>query len=92
MNNNKDFHIPTEEDEKAFIEDVARKCVASLSEKDKQAFRDDPDPINYHFGYGMYIRNKYIHGKAFPNNLFLLDADGVSQRILERIIEIVNEE
>jgi hypothetical protein len=39
----------------------------------------------------MYIRNKYIHGKAFPDNLFLLDANGVSQKILERIIEIVNE-
>lgn len=84
----KETYIPTDEDRQAFIEDVARKCIADMTEEEKQTFRDDPDPSNYHFGYGMYIRNKYIRGKELPIE-FTYDADRMSGLILERIIELV---
>ena len=80
--------IPTEEDRQAFIEDVARKCIADMTEEEKQTFMDDPDPLNYHFGYGMYIRNKYLRGKELPIE-FIYDADRMSGQILEKIIELV---
>ncbi len=84
----KEPYIPTEANRQAFIEDVARKCIADMTEEDKQAFRNDPDPSNYHFGYGMYIRNNYLRGKELPIE-FTFDADRMSGLILERIIELV---
>lgn len=75
-------------DSNEFVEHVARDCIANMSEEDKQCFREDKDPDSYHFGYGMYIRNKYIHGKDLP--LFVPQPDMLSELIIEKIIDIIN--
>ncbi len=46
---------------KISIYEVAKKEVSDLSEKDKAFLLDHPDYDENHFGYGMYLRNKYIH-------------------------------
>ena len=74
--------------EEEFIEYVANDCTANMSEEDKQCFREDPDPVSYHFGYGTSIRNTYIYGKNLP--FFVPFADDLSEFILERIIDILN--
>ena len=82
----KDFSKIDNEEE--FVEAVARDCIEHLSEKDKQCFRDNRDPYDYHTGYGMYIRNHYIHGKKL--GFICLMADDLSHEIIVRIIEILN--
>lgn len=71
-----------------FIEYVANDCISHMSEEDKQCFRDDKDPISYHFGYGTYIRNNYIYNNKL--SFMPLIADNLSTDILERIIGIIN--
>ncbi len=48
-----------------FIKQVALDCIANKSGSDKEYIRDNPRTIDYHFGYALYIRNHYIHGKDF---------------------------
>ena len=74
--------------EKEFIEYVAKDCITHMSEEDKQCFRDDQDASSYHFGYGTYIRNKYIYNKKLSFMPFM--ADDLSNNIIERIIAIIN--
>ena len=74
----------SEMDEEQFVEYVANDCISRLSEKDKQTLRENPDPIALHFGYGMYIRNHYIHGKRLK--FMCLSSDDLSADIIERII------
>ena len=71
-----------------FIESVANKCVSRLSEEERRLFMADPEPYNYHFGYGMYIRNHYIRNKGLP--IWSFNADDLSHDIIEKIIEMVN--
>ena len=75
-------------DEDEFIDYVANDCIANMSEEDKQCFKENKDPYDHHFGYGMYIRNTYIHGKNLP--FYVLQADSLSHSILEKIISIIN--
>lgn len=77
--------------EEEFIESVAAKCIAKLSEEDKKVLIDNPDPSVHHFGYGLYIRNKYLHGKNLPMSVQFYPKDDLSSMILERIIEILKE-
>jgi hypothetical protein len=54
----------------------------------KRELIGDPDTDDFHFGYGMYIRNHYIHNKEVP--FFFIHPDDLSHEIIVRIIEIVN--
>lgn len=76
--------------EEQFVEDSALDCIAHLSKKDKTFILEHPDPFEHHFGLGMYIRNKYIHGKELPFPIFM--ADDLSSTIVERIIKKLQEE
>ena len=73
-----------EKEQEKFIEETVEACLTELSDEDKKDLLDNPDPIDHHFGYGMYIRNHYIHDKdlKFPVD----SADYLSAEILERII------
>ena len=85
-----DDNFRTFEDlEQEFIEQTFEDAYSQLTEKDKITLLDHPDPADHHFGYGMYIRNHYIHGKelSFP----VLLADDLSSSIIERIIKKVQE-
>ncbi len=68
-----------------FIEEVANKEINSMNEKEKKSFLGKPQ--YQHFGYGLYLRNKYIHGKKFDMRI---DADGMSHQIFDRIVEKIN--
>ena len=65
---------------------------ALLSEKDKSELVKG-DAIDYHFSLGMWIRNNWIYGqseedveglgKAFRLDMWFIDTDGVSEKIIE---------
>ena len=84
-----DFSRSFEELEQEFIEQTVEDAYSKLTEKDKQTLLEHPDPVDHHFGYGMYIRNHYIHGKelSFPVPF----ADSLSSVIVERIIKKIQE-
>ena len=58
-----------------FIDYVAHDVVGQLSEADKEYIYAHPSSVNHHFGMGLGIRNKYIHGQELdfevghPDNL-----------------------
>ncbi|MBO4680374.1 MAG: hypothetical protein J5623_00550 [Clostridiales bacterium] len=75
--------------EREFIEQTVEDAYSKLSEEDKKDLLEHPDPFDHHFGYGLYIRNQYIHGKelSFP----CVFADNLSTEIVRRIILKVQE-
>ena len=77
------------EDKDEFVDRVARDCIAEMTEEEKVHFVGNPNPYEFHFGYGMYIRNKYIHGKNL--GFFYGMADDLSHEIIVKIIEIINQ-
>ena len=72
-------------DEEKFIRETADDAISRLSKKDKKALLDNPDPLYHHFGYGMYIRNRYIHNKKL--GVLAMDKDGLSTQIVEEVIK-----
>ncbi len=66
--------------EEEFIEAVAEDCVTNMTDEIKRQFIGDPDPYDFHFGYGMYIRNHYIYGKELP--FLILHPDDLSHQII----------
>ncbi|MBR0462211.1 MAG: hypothetical protein IJJ00_05835 [Erysipelotrichaceae bacterium] len=79
--------------EKEFIESVAQKEFKRLKNEDRQYIYDNPDDT-LHFGLGLYIRNRYIHGKDlhFDDQYFVVFPDDLSSSIIERIRELVRKE
>ena len=67
--------------------DIAIDCVRGMSEDDRNYIRDNMDASKYHMGYGMYIRNQYIHS-AKQHEYF--DADGFSGHVMNMIFTILN--
>ena len=49
--------------EDEFIIKTVETELQNLSSRDKETLLEKPHPVMRHFGYGMYIRNRYIHGK-----------------------------
>ena len=79
-----------EQNEEEFIEVISKRVAAELSQEDREYILAHPDPIDHHFGLGLYIRNSYIHGKklGFP----VLFADDLSGKIVERVIDLLQKE
>lgn len=71
----------------AFVDSVAKDCINNLSETEIKYFVENPDTIGQHMFYGMYIRNKYIHGNEQAQEF--ADADHLSGIILERILSLL---
>lgn len=69
--------------EEEYIEAVAIECIDRLSEEDKIQLCKTPCSGLYHFGYGLYIRNNYIHNKNLP---FFCDPDSLSGEIITKIL------
>ena len=82
-----DFTKDFVELQKEFVKKTAEDAFSKLSKKDKKALLEHPDPVDHHFGYGMYIRNHYIHGKELPFPVAF--ADDLSAEIVEEIIKKV---
>ena len=76
----------TLQDFNRFIEESANDLLQSLSNEDKETLRKTPDYASQHFGLGLYIRNKYVHGRSADDAL-PFRADTVSHMIYDRMIE-----
>ena len=76
----------TLEEYNRFIEESANDLLKSLSKEDKEALQKAPDYATQHFGLGLYIRNKYVHGRSADDAL-PFRADTVSHMIYDRMIE-----
>lgn len=70
-----------------FIFDVAIACIHDFTEEDIQAIRQQGTISNYYFGYGMYVRNHYIHTSKKHNSFW---ADGISVSVEETIYTIIH--
>ena len=71
------------------IKKVAAECVDEMSDSDREFIRMNPHPSKYHFGYGMYIRNKYGPRFEEAGLAYYLCRDNMSRLVLEEIIKIL---
>ncbi len=76
--------------ESEFVEYVSQDVLLQLSDEDKDFLLEHPDPIDHHFGLGLYIRNNYIHGKKL--GFFIFRPDSLSTTIVGRVIEMLQGE
>lgn len=72
-----------------FVDSVAKEVLGSLTDEEKAYIYDYPDSTTHHFGLGLEIRNKYIHGQdldfevGHPDDL----SSAITSRISSLIIE-----
>lgn len=67
--------------------DIALDCVRRMDNDDREYVRNHMQTTEYHFGYAMGIRNRYIH-PAKKHHVF--EADGVSGSVMTKIFSIVS--
>lgn len=72
-----------------FIRTTAEDCLAHLTDEQITLLRENPDPIDHHFGLGLYIRNHYIHNKDLSDLYYIIEPDSISGQILEYMINQV---
>ena len=63
-----------------FVNAVANDCILNMNEKMKKALMDNPYITDWHFTYGMYIRNRYIYDNEISTEY---DPDDLSSGILK---------
>ena len=68
-----------------FVTEVADDCLKKMKEKDRKHLIDNPWAIDYHFSYGLYIRNHYIHNRDFTDVNFWAEPDHLSSEIIKMI-------
>ncbi len=68
------------------INEIADLEIRKLSEDDKKALLEHPDYQEHHFGYGMYLRNEYVHSGRLKEDSMLCLPDDLSEKIFMRII------
>ncbi len=74
-----------------FVKATAKDIIEQLAEDEKEELLKNPDYIDHHEGFGMWIRNTYIHGKDLPM-LFPIMADDLSAIIFEEVISMLKGE
>lgn len=67
--------------------DIALDCVRRMSDEDRAYVCKHMQTTEYHFGYAMGIRNKYIH-PAQKHSYF--EADGISSSVMQKIFSLLN--
>lgn len=70
-----------------FIDFVAQDVVGQLSEADKEYIYAHPSSADHHFGMGLGIRNKYIHGQKLDFEVG--HPDNLSSAITSRISSLL---
>ncbi len=73
------------EDDKWMLS-IALDCIRDFSETDIAMILKEGEIIDYHFSYGMYVRNRYVHPSKLHTNYM---ADDVSERVAEFIYAIL---
>ena len=71
------------EDKWAF--DIALDCIRNLPDEDIAEIKKQGEIPDFHFGYGMYVRNKYVHKSK---KHFYPMADDISS-FVERFIYVI---
>lgn len=73
-----------DEDKWAF--DIALDCVRNMTDEERELIQKRGEITDYHFGYGMYIRNHYV----YPSKKhFYIMADDVSSDVEKFIYAIL---
>ena len=62
--------------------DIALDCVRNMKDKERERIQKEGEIPFFHFGYGVYVRNHYIHSSS---KHFYLEADYISS-IVEKFI------
>ena len=70
-----------------WIFDIAVDCVRRMSDEDKEYIKKNMNTTEYHMGYAMGIRNRYIHPAKKHR---VLIADHISSCVMKRIFSIVS--
>ena len=74
------------------IDDAVNNELKRLSKKDKEYIKNNEDYGEFHFSYGLYLRNKYIHGNKKLKGMFIM-YDDLSEEIFDKIREkLINNE
>ena len=69
--------------------DIALDCIRNLPDEDIADIKKQGKIIDYHFGYGMYVRNTYVY-KAKKH--FAPMADYISSQVEKFIYAVLNDE
>lgn len=56
---------------------IALDCVHNFTDEKIEIIQRQEGIFNYHFGYGLYVRNHYV----YPSKCHLMEADYVSERV-----------
>lgn len=67
--------------------DIALDCVRRMNDEDKEYVKKHMQTTEYHFGYAMGIRNKYIYPSKKHNHF---DADGISSSVMRKVFSILS--
>ena len=82
-----------------FLDAVAKECLSELTDEDKKILLEGENFSIYHFGIGLYIRNKFI----YPQEQFetsenftaihalIALADAHSSSIIKKMIALLKE-
>ena len=76
-------------DEDKWALDIALDCVRNFTEEECAVIREQGEIPFYHFGYGVTVRNKYVHPSK-KHTYFM--ADDVSSTVEKFIYAILIEE
>ncbi len=66
--------------------DIALDCIKNFTDEECSTIKSQEEIFDYHFGYGMYVRNKYIHPSKFHSYYM---ADNISSRVAAYIYTIL---
>ena len=69
--------------------DIALDCVRRFTEEEIDTITRNKEIENYHFGYGLYVRNQYVHPSLFHACLM---PDHISSLVYNFIIAIICED
>ena len=69
--------------------DIALDCVRNMPNDQRERIQKEGEIPFYHFGYGVYVRNHYIHSSK---KHFVVMADDVSSTVEKFIYAILIEE
>ena len=69
--------------------DIALDCVRRFTEEEIDIIKRNKEIENYHFGYGLYVRNRYVHSSLFHAYLM---PDHISSLVYKFIVAIICED
>ena len=66
--------------------DIALDCIKNFTDEECNIIKEQEEIFDYHLGYGMYVRNRYVHSSKFHSYLM---AESVSGRVAGYIYTIL---